>query len=224
MEVMRIKNVYINIINNHKESKQFIEENHYSHKMPQAVKYKFGFYYKYQLRGMAIFSVPANRYSITSVFEDEHQSIGIELSRLFTTDNNVSNFESYCLSKCLQYLKDNTDYDVVVSYADPNFGHVGYLYQAVNGLYLGQTSKETRYFYKNQLLTRRSLGRKCGDTEVEHAKRIMEDGAEKVKMDGKHKYLFFITNKKRKRDLIKKMKVSPQKYPKLQESITSAIK
>jgi hypothetical protein len=198
--------------------KKFIEDNHYSHKIPQAIKYRFGLYYENALKGMAIFSVPANMYSITSIFYDEPQQIGIELSRFFTYNNTPDNFESYCLSQCFKYLRNNSNYDVIVSYADPNFNHVGYLYQALNGLYLGVTNPETRYILNGQLLTRRSLGRKKGDTERENADRILFQGAKKIKMQGKHKYLFFICNKKRKYELLNNLKDNIhiiKEYPKL---------
>lgn len=186
--------------------KIFIEENHYSHKIPQAIKYRFGLYYGGLLKGIAIFSVPANMYTVTSIFKNETQHIGVELSRLFTYDDTPRNFESYCLAKCFDYIKVNSNYDVIVSYADPNFNHAGYLYQALNGCYLGQTAPEIRYLLNEQLLTRRSLGRKQGDTEKEHADRIIFQGAKKVKMQGKYKYIFFVCNKKRKKELLSKLK------------------
>jgi len=195
--------------------KNIIEFNHYSRKMPQAIKYRFGLYYENVFKGIAIFSVPANMYTITSIFSGENQSIGVELSRFFTFDDTPNNFESYCLGKCFKYLKSNSNIDVIVSYADPNFGHVGYLYQALNGVYFGQTNPEVRYLYKNQLWTRRSLGRSKGDTEVEHTKRIVADGAIKVKMQGKHKYIFFTCNNRRKKELLHKLKIKINNYPKL---------
>lgn len=201
--------------------KEFIENNHYAHKIPQAVKYRFGLYYQNILKGIVIFSIPANMYTITSIFKNENQSIGIELSRLFTYDDTPKNFESYCLSKCFNYIKQNSNYDVIVSYADPNFNHVGYLYQALNGIYLGETAPEIRYLYNGQLLTRRSLGRKRDDTEANHAKRIMLDGAEKIKMKGKHKYIFFICNNRRKKELLNNIKDNItiwNTYPKLNKS------
>ena len=201
-------------------SKKIIEDNHYSHKIPQAIKYRFGLYYDGILVGVAIFSVPANRYSITSIFEDETQHIGIELSRFYTDDDTPKNFESCALNKCLNYLKKNSKYDVVISYADPNFGHAGYLYQALNGYYIGQTEKEVRYLLDGKLITRRGLGRSKNDTEREHADRIISRGGQKVYMNGKYKYLFFIYSSDRKDDLIDKLKFDmsyQSDYPKCQE-------
>lgn len=205
----------IKIIEDKKFCKEFIEKNHYSHKIPQAIKYRFGMYCNDKLLGIAIFSIPANRFTITSVFNKENQHIGIELSRVFTIDKTPKNFESYCISKMLKWIKENTQYDVVVSYADPNFGHFGYLYQALNGIYIGESTKEIRYLMPNgELITRRGLGRKNGDSEKEHIERILKDGAKKIKMNGKHKYIFFTCNKRRKKELLSKMKKEILPYPK----------
>ena len=201
-------------------AKSVIESNHYSHKIPQAIKYRFGLFYDNELKGVVIFSVPANMHTFTSVFHEVSQHVGLELSRVYTSDDTPANFESYCLSRCLKYIEKRTDYDVVVSYADPNFGHAGYLYQALNAWYLGETNSEVRYLYKGQLITRRGLGRRKGDSEKAHRERIMADGAKRVKMKGKHKYIFFTCNKRKKRELMSliKDKVNISKnYPKIEE-------
>jgi len=147
--------------------KNYIEKNHYSHKIPQAIKYRFGLYSKDILNGVVIFSIPANQYSITSVFSEETQKIVIELSRVYTKDDLKKNYLSQALSLCFKYLKNNSNYDIILSYADPNFNHNGCIYQALNGLYLGQTNKEIRYIINGQLITRRGLGRKKGISEKE---------------------------------------------------------
>jgi hypothetical protein len=199
-------------------AKLLIESNHYSHKIPQAIKYRFGLYIKDKLKGVAIFSVPANMYTFTSMFEGESQHIGVELSRFFTYDDTPKNFESYCLSQCFKYIKNNSQYDLIVSYADPNFGHIGYLYQSLNADYTGKTNSEIRYLIDGQLITRRGLGRKKGDSEKDHVERLIASGAEKVKMEGKHKYLFFICNRRRKKQLLSKLKPNVEfskDYPKL---------
>jgi hypothetical protein len=201
-------------------AKVVIEKNHYSHKIPQAIKFRFGMYLDGTLRGVAIFSIPSNMHAITSVFRNENQSIVIELSRFFTEDNTPRNFESKCLSMMLAYLRENTDYDVVLSYADPNYKHIGYLYQATNFKYIGESSKEVRYLLPSgELITRRGLGRSSGDTEREHSKRLIECGARKIKMDGKHKYIYFICNRRRKGELMSKMKCELLAYPKIKPEV-----
>lgn len=208
----------IKVEHDKKFAKHFIEKNHYSKMLPQAIKYRFSFYSDWDFMGMAIFSIPANQHAITSEFYDETQKIGIELSRVFTFNKTPKNFESYCLSQSFKYINKHSDYDLIVSYADPAFNHVGYVYQALNGIYLGQTGTEIRYMHNGKLITRRGLGRKKGQTEKDHAQNIIKDGGERIKMPGKHKYIFFICGKKRKKELLLKMKRQPLPYPKSSNS------
>jgi hypothetical protein len=193
-----------------KLAKSIIETNHYSHTIPQAIKYRFGLLYDGWLLGVAIFSIPANRYSITSAIETDNQSIGIELSRVWTCDDSPKNFESCALALCFKEIRKQ--YQVLVSYADPNFNHQGYLYQALNGLYIGQTNPEPRYLVDGKLITRRGLGRSKGDTEKQHVQRLLAQGASKVKMKGKHKYIWLFNKK-----LNLKVPVLP--YPKNNEKL-----
>jgi hypothetical protein len=192
-------------------AKLYIEKNHYSHKIPQAVKYRFGFYYEDQLVGCCIYSVPANCHCISCLFDNESQQICIELSRFYGEDITCKNFESYCISKTFESLKNK--YDLILSYADSYFKHVGTIYQALNFLYLGKTAPEIRYFYNNQLITRRALGR-GKTTEKEDKEKLLNLGAKQIKMPGKYKYIYFICNRRRKKELLKKLKCKVLPYPK----------
>jgi hypothetical protein len=195
-----------------------ILKNHYSHKIPKAIKFRFGFYYKNCLIGGILFNIPANQYAFTSIFNDVSQSIGLELGRVWLSDKIKKNGESYLISKCFEFIKQNSEYKVIVSYADSNFGHVGYIYQALNGIYLGLTNDEIRYILNGELITRRGLGRSKGDTESAHVKRLLAAGAKKIKMKGKHKYIWIIADKRTKKILLnckmkKTVKILP--YPKI---------
>ena len=65
----------------------------------------------------------------------------IELKRLCCIDNTPKNTESYFIGKTLRWLKQNTDYDLVVSYADTFYGHSGVIYKASNFKHVGMTTK-----------------------------------------------------------------------------------
>ena len=43
----------------------------------------------------------------------------------------------------VKYIKQHYTYKICVSYADPYHGHIGYIYQASNWEYRGQTAKDT---------------------------------------------------------------------------------
>jgi hypothetical protein len=67
----------------------------------------------------------------------ERESDVIELRRLCCIDETPKNTESYFIGKMLRWLKKNTDYKVVVSYADADQGHSGVIYRASNFECLG---------------------------------------------------------------------------------------
>lgn len=64
----------------------------------------------------------------------------IELRRLCCVDNTPKNTESYFIGRTLRWLKQNTNIKVVVSYADPEYGHSGIIYQASNFTFKGKTA------------------------------------------------------------------------------------
>ena len=64
----------------------------------------------------------------------------IELRRLCCIDDTPKNTESYFIGKTLRWLKKNTAIKTVISYADPEYGHEGIIYQASNFRKTGKTS------------------------------------------------------------------------------------
>jgi len=66
----------------------------------------------------------------------------LELRRLVCLDDTPKNTESRCISIMLRWLKRNTDWKVIVSYADTNFGHSGVIYRASNFIFVGESGKD----------------------------------------------------------------------------------
>ena len=70
----------------------------------------------------------------------------LELNRLWLDDALPKNSESWFVSRTLKMIPSR----IVVSYADPLWGHVGYIYRALNFHYAGWTDmdrKTPRYDY-----------------------------------------------------------------------------
>lgn len=65
----------------------------------------------------------------------------LELRRLCCIDDTPKNTESYFIGATLRWLRKHTDVKVVVSYADPAYGHSGVIYRASNFKHIGYTSK-----------------------------------------------------------------------------------
>jgi len=123
----------------------FIEKWHYSHSVKGLhVSHcfalfrpgpKFGFP---EMVGGAIFGKPAmNTQSERWCPADPEKMV--ELRRFACIDNTPKNTESYFLGYILRWLKSNTDLEVVIAYADPDFGHDGTIFLASNWILVGVT-------------------------------------------------------------------------------------
>jgi len=71
----------------------------------------------------------------------ESEAEVVELRRLCCIDDTPKNTESYFIGRTLRWLRQNTDYKVVVSYADAHYGHEGTIYKASNFNHMGMTAK-----------------------------------------------------------------------------------
>lgn len=123
-----------------KEVRDFIEKHHYSHSINGVMaSYCFGLYDNLEMVGAMLFGKlgMANTWKKYGSKEEDV----LELRRLVCIDDTPKNTESYFIGKCLRWLKQNTEVKTIVSYADPNYGHQGVIYQATNFKNVGNTAK-----------------------------------------------------------------------------------
>ena len=119
-------------------------------------------------------------------------------------DDTPTNTESYFISQCIKWIKQNTDVEVIVSFADLEEGHEGVIYKASNFNYLGQTGGGTKLMVDGVLRHNRSLNqskRQFGRT----LKRRYEAGdpdVYPVSVKPKNIYVYYL-NKKIKKKLLK---------------------
>lgn len=116
--------------------------------------YCFGLFNNNTMIGAMIYGkmAMANQWKKYSVNNNSNQSTIIELRRLVLIDDTAKNSESFFIAKTLKWLKNNTNIEIVVSYADPNYGHVGTVYKASNFVFLGKLLQE-----KSSCLTVRNI-------------------------------------------------------------------
>ena len=180
MKVLRITN---------SQCKDFILNVHYARRMPP-IEVAFGLYIENTLRGVCTFSTPASRFDLTPE--------PYELNRLVVSRGLPKNTLSKFLSRCLkQFPKQQA---IIVSYADPNNGHNGYIYQATNWIYNGLTSARNRFFINDVELHERTVFDKFGTTSI---KSLKEKGY-KVKVEKtkpKHRYFYLIGSKSFKKNI-----------------------
>ena len=101
----------------------------------------------------------------------------------------------------------------IVSYADGNNGHHGYIYQATNWIYTGVTSSEKIYINTrtNEVLHPRTVVSMFGSREVEKLPDYIEISKEE---SGKYRYFQFLGNKTEVKRMKKHLKYEILPYPK----------
>ena len=81
----------------------------------------------------------------------------VEIRRMACLDECPKNTESYFLSKIIWYIKKNTEFNSVISYADTSVGHKGTIYKAANFKLIGQTAESKHVFWNGVRYHPRSL-------------------------------------------------------------------
>ena len=141
---MSVTNFTVEYINR-KAVTSFIEKYHYSHNINGIQSYHhFGLYTEGnfglpKMIGAMLYAMPSMPHTAKK-YNPINPDRCMELRRLVCIDDTPKNTESYFIGKTLRWLKQNTDVEVVVSFADQHYGHVGTIYKATNFEYFGETS------------------------------------------------------------------------------------
>lgn len=118
----------------------------------------------------------------------------IELRRLCCIDDTPKNTESYFIGRTLRWLKQNTDIKIVVSYANPEYGHTGIIYKASNFKLLGKTAGGKIIVHKGKKYHDKAIRTKYNGKLKPFAQRLkdaLESGeAEYKKTVGKNIYVY----------------------------------
>ena len=122
----------------------FIEKHHYSHNVNGIQSYyHFGLYRdgKFGLPEMigAMMYAHPSMPATAAKYNPINPTKCLELRRLVCIDDTPKNTESYFIGQTLKWLRRNTDIEVVISYADLEFGHEGVIYKATNFIHLGKS-------------------------------------------------------------------------------------
>ncbi len=131
--------------------KAFVATHHYAGTYP-AARFRYGLYRRGDLVGVAVFSHPCSDRVLTNVFPGEARA-SVELGRFVLLDEVPGNGETWFLARCFEALRQD-GIAGVVSFSDPVArttvdgrvifpGHVGTIYQASNGVYLGRGAAQT---------------------------------------------------------------------------------
>ena len=122
------------------DARPFVEQWHYSHNTNGiSQRYCFGLFDGDIMIGVSIYAYIAMS-KVWKKYREREEDV-IELRRLCCIDDAPKNTESYFIARTIDWLKRNSTAKIIVSYADPMYGHKGIVYQASNFTYVGRTSK-----------------------------------------------------------------------------------
>ncbi len=160
-----------------------------------------------RLVGVVIYGTPSSSSLRKGICGVEESLNVAELTRLWIEDSTPKNAESYLIGNTLKLVNK----EIIVSYAEIQQGHLGIVYQATNWLYTGLSAKRTNW-------TIEGIDKHCQTIADKYtAKEIREKYGDKFKLvdrPRKHRYVYFNANKRRKRELLKKLKYKIEPYPK----------
>jgi len=209
----RVNNDYINTDDfivrriDSKIAAQIVIRYHYLHRRPQ-ILFAFGLIRKIDRKiiGCCTFGNPASPMVCKGICGEQEADKVIELNRLVINDLSGKNAESFLVGKALRELKKLTDKDIVVSYADSQQRHIGYIYQACNFLYTGMSAKHRDYKNKD--------GESIHPRHFEERNDKHSDSVIYSERSRKFRYIYFNCSKARKRYLLKILRYSILEYPK----------
>ena len=172
---MSIKEKYTVSSINSFECKEWLLKKHYAKRIP-SICYSFGLYNQNNsLIGVCTFGMSPSSTLAESIAGKQFSNIVLELNRLVVNDGLEKNVLSYFVSNCLKMIPRP---NIIVSFSDANMGHHGYIYQACNFLYTGETSNVTKLIDKNgEEFHFRNIGhlQKSMLKEINIAKRIVDN-------------------------------------------------
>ena len=192
-------------------TKEWILKIHYAKRLPQ-ICHSFGLFMDGILVGVATYGLPASPTICTSICGEKYKHIVIELNRLVLL-NNLKNEASILVGRSLRMIPKPK---IIVSYADAGIGHIGYVYQATNWIYTGLSMKSgcfSRIEVHGKERTGKSFYHELGTQAIDTIKEHYPD-AIFHKRTQKHRYIFFIGNKKQVKKMRNSLRYDTQPYPK----------
>lgn len=190
---------------------EMVIANHYLHRAAPAM-FAYGLFDGLEMVGCIIYGKPASRSLCMGVCGPEESSRVIELTRLWIEDGTPKNTESYLIGNTLRMLPP--EYDVIVSYAEIGAGHVGTVYQATNWIYTGMSDRHVEWRLEGET---GKHGRHLFDEHggVENAKAFYGDRLQRVERGRKHRYVMLRGSKRRRKELLAKLRYEIKPYPKV---------
>lgn len=186
-----------------KEAEPWLLARHYAKRMCP-ISFAFGAYRDTVLIGVVTYGTPASPHLCRGICGEEWSDKVLELNRLCC--ENTSNVASMLVGRSLRQLPEPS---IVVSYADTAQGHVGYIYQATNFIYTGQTDSDRKTPRGDRI---------AGIGHSRHLGRMADGTVDKslgiVRRLPKHRYVFPCGTAKQRAQIRAALRYAVEPYPK----------
>jgi hypothetical protein len=170
--------------------------------------WNYGMWDGITLVGVVSYNLPTMP-ACSAFFGPERWDWVVHMGRLVCAEDAPRNSESRLIALSLRELRvDRPVARAVVSYAAQDQGHIGYVYQATNALYLGETSRT--HYYVDESGSRRA--KKQHDNLSMH--KAIARGWTVHADPPKHRYVYLLGNKTERREARALLKFPVLPYPK----------
>ena len=188
---------------------EWVGKKHYSRR-PSIFWAGFALVIEGKIEGIVVYgqpSPPIQKYS----FKDRDFRL-YELARL-VIQTNKKNAASFLIGNSLKMLEKPC---AIVSYADSNYHHCGYVYQATNWIYTGATkSHDHTYIVDGERLHPMTVRDRFGVTNLKQWAK--ENNVQTEKPKDKHRYFYICADKRTKKKILKTLRYEIIKdYPKIE--------
>ena len=171
----------------HAAAKHACENWHYSGSTPVPPLVKIGAWENGKYIGVVMFSRGASSNLMKPYGLQQDQ--GCELTRIALTKHDAP--VSRIVRLAIMFLKRNSpSLKLIVSFADPHYGHHGGIYQAGNWVYVGDTAAGREFWKDGKRLHSRQVSEKGWNIQQGvKRKTVKPSECEIIKTNGKHRYL-----------------------------------
>jgi hypothetical protein len=193
--------------------KEWLLNKHYLKRMT-SISYSFGLFKNHILVGICTFGNAVPNTMKKSLFGEKYMNLVYELNRLCTNDDLEKNANSFFVSNCIKLLPKPI---IIVSYADSSIGHNGYIYQATNFIYTGQSHTQLDWKLKGQehIHSRTLMDEFPFEPDrVNKLKKKYGDQLYQVMRKPKHRYVFVNASNTDKKNIFKEKQFEVKAYPK----------
>jgi hypothetical protein len=197
------------------ETKEWLLKKHYARRIPP-IEHAFGVFDENLIcQGVCTFGTPVS-HTLRSAFGDEFKLF--ELNRLVLNEGHEKNLTSFFVGQCLKMIPSPC---IIASYADTSKGHHGFIYQATNWVYTGLSAPFKDYYIRgmehlhNGTIMDMSRGQ---ENRIQWLRDKFGDDLIMIDRPRKHRYFYFVGDKRQKKQMAKLLPYSVEPYPKGENS------